>query len=292
MNRTLTWLSVVTCAAVLAALSNGCGSSTPASNGKAGHGGGTAGTSSAGAGGGSAGATAGSGGDNGNAGATAGSAGGAAGAAGGTAGAAGGAAGAAGGTAGAAGGAAGAAGGTAGAAGGTAGAGGNKDGGMDSPVDSAGNGDTKADTSADTAEVAAIPCVNGGDCTGAPDNFACSITRTCRRNQEQACFCAPNNKIACEPCDVIDAGTDAGTDAEADAGSDAGADAGDAGTALPACPANVMSGTTTCDTAGDRCAHGACTAQGRQPECICINFGAAAGSTRWFCNNAFTTVCQ
>jgi hypothetical protein len=264
---------MLSCAVILAACSVGCGSSSPANNsGKAGHGGNAGG--SAGAAGSTAGATAGAGGaagDNGMAGATAGASGataGAGGMAGGTAGAAGGTAGAAGGTAGAT------AGNDGGAAGATAGNTGND----------GGNGDAKTD-------VANITCVAGGDCTGAPADFTCSITRTCRRNQEQACFCAPNNKIACEPCDTVDAGTDAGSGTDG-----GGADAGgaDAGASDPACPAGVVSGTTACDTAVDgRCTHGACnTTTHRQPECICVAFGAGGGNARWFCNNAITQICQ
>jgi hypothetical protein len=269
---------VLGCAVILAACSVGCGGSSPATKtGNGGHGGSAGG--SAGAGGstaGSGGSAAGSGGaaagDNGGGGSTAGSGGA-------TAGSGGAAAGSGGATAGSGGAAAGSGGATAGSGGATAGSDG---GAADKPNDS-GNSDTN------NAETPTIACVNGGDCTGAPADFTCSITRTCRRNQEQACFCAPNNKIACEPCDTVDAGTDAG------GGNDAGADAGaDAGVSDPACPNNVVSGTTACDTATDgRCTHGACnTTTHRQPECICIAFGAGGGNARWFCNNAITQMCQ
>ena len=258
MTRTTTWLSVLSCAAVLAACSVGCGGTSPAgkSDGGAGKGG------SGGATAGSAGATAGSGGgaagDNGTAGATAGSGGATGGSGGGTAG------------------------GTAGSDGGTAGAAGTTtDGGnSDTPVDSSGSPDSGSDTKADTAEVAPTPCVSGGDCSD--QMFTCSITRACRKNQEQFCFCAPNNKIACEPCDVVDAGVDASADASADSGTDAG-------NVVPACPTNVNSFNTACDTVGDRCTMGACnTTTHRQQECSCFALGN--NDARWICGG-FTMMC-
>jgi hypothetical protein len=275
MTRTTTWLSTLSCAVILAACSVGCGSSGPANNtGKAGHGGnagggaGAGGTGTAGSGS-TAGAGGGTAGDNGTAGAGGSAAGtaGSGGSAGGTAGAAGGTAGAAGGTAGAGGGTAGAGGGT---AGGTAGTGNNDGGNMDSK--------------SDTAEVAQIMCVAGGDCTGAPANFTCTITRTCRRNQEQDCYCDPNNKIACEACDTIDAGTDAGMDAGVDSGTDAGS-------AIPACPGNINSFNTMCDNAGDRCTMGTCnTTTHRQAACACLPFSAT--NNRWVCGGGFSVMCQ
>jgi hypothetical protein len=262
MTRTTTWLSVLSCAAVLAACSVGCGGTSPAgkSDGGAGKGG------SGGATAGSAGATAGSGGgaagDNGTAGATAGSGGGTGGATAGSGGSAGGA--------------------TAGSGGSTAGAAGTTtDGGNpDTAVDSSGSTDAGSDTKADTAEVAPTPCVSGGDCSD--QTFTCSITRTCRKNQEEFCFCAPNNKVACEPCDVVDAGVDASTDASADSGTDAG-------NVVPACPTNVNSFNTACDTVGDRCTMGACnTTTHRQQECSCFALGN--NNARWICGG-FTTMC-
>jgi hypothetical protein len=256
MTRT-SWLYALSCAAVLgAALSiAGCGSSPTASgkDGGAGHGG---------SGGGSAGATAGA---TGSAGAT------------GTAGA----------TAGTGGGTAGTGCGTAGTGGGTAGTGtaGATDGGPDVAADT--KTDTATDLKTDTStDGPPTPCVSGGTCTD--QDFACTITRTCRRNEEQVCFCAPNNKIACEPCDTIDAGTDANM--STDAGSDAGTDSGtDAGTALAMCPANVMNRNTTCTTNAVRCTTGTCNATTHtEPSCICVVNGNSAG--RWFCG--FSTRCQ
>jgi hypothetical protein len=180
--------------------------------------------------------------------------------------------------AGADGGAAGAAGGAAGAAGGgAAGAAGTTDGGMD----------TKTDGSADAADVAPTPCVSGGTCSDPA--FTCSIARTCRRNQEQFCFCAPNNKIACEPCDTTDAGTDASGDASTDASGDASGDASDAGNTLDPCPANASNPATTCDVNGDRCAQGACnTNNHRQQVCVCVVFNGNTG--RYFCG--LSAMCQ
>jgi hypothetical protein len=266
MTRTTAWLSFISCAALLAAVSiGGCGSSTPANNGKGGSGGSRDGGAGAG---GAGGGTAGAAGDNGIAGSTAGSDGGVAGAAGGTAGADGGTAGAAGGTDG----------GTAGAAGATT------DGGSDvaSDVKSEAGGDTASDMSSD---VPPTPCVEGGSCSS---DFSCSITRTCRRNQEQLCFCAPNGKIACEPCDTTDAGTDAGSDAGGDAGADAGTDGGGTDGGIAMCPANVISGTTACSTALDRCAATACT-NNRQRTCVCFNPAGGDNANHWYCQN---TRCQ
>src|SRR5450432_3796991 len=268
MTRTK-WLSAFSCAAVLgAALSiAGCGSSPTASgkDGGAGHGGSDGGTAGA-----TAGAT-GSAGNTGSAGATAGTGGGTAGA---TAGTGGGTAGATAGTGG-------------GTAGAMAGAGGNKDGGMDLAADTKTDTatDVKTDTSIDVStDVPPTPCVSGGTCTD--QDFACTITRTCRRNQEQVCFCAPNNKIACEPCDAIDAGTDANTDAGTDAGADGGTDAG---TCLAMCPANVMNRNTTCFFFNTTGTTGTCNATTHtEPSCICVVNGNNAG--RWFCG--FNTRCQ
>jgi hypothetical protein len=263
MNRsTAAWLSVVSCAVILAAWSAGCGGGSPAPGGKAGsggHGGSTAGAS------GQAGGTAGA------AGSTAGAGGGEAGAAGGTAGAAGSAAGSDGGAAGS----------TAGAGGGAAGSTAGSDGGTDVAMDT--KADAEGDSKADTAEVAPTPCVSGGTCSD--QNFTCSISRTCRRNQEQFCFCAPNNKIACEPCDTPDAGEDAGNDASTDASTDSGTDAGNA---LPACPANASNPNTTCDTNGDRCAQSACSNNHRQQVCVCVVFNGNTG--RYFCG--LSAMCQ
>jgi hypothetical protein len=262
MTRTTTWLAALSCAVLLACFSQGCGGSSPASNGKGGNGGSKAGnTGSSGASGnaGSSGAgttgNPGTSGDNGTAGSTAGTGGGSGGSTAGTGGGSGGS--------------------TAGTGGGTAGT---TDAGMDT------SGDT-SDAKSDTAEVAATPCVAGGTCSD--QTFTCSITRTCRRNQEQFCFCAPNNKIACEPCDTVDAGTDAGSDAGTDASTDSGTDAG---TALAACPANVNNPNTTCDTNNDRCAQSACNATThRQQVCACIVFGNN-NTGRWFCGA--TARCQ
>src|SRR5450432_1165951 len=246
MTRTI-WLSAFSCAAVLgAALSIAGCGSSPTASGKDG------GAGHGGSDGGTAGATAGatgSAGNTGSAGATAGTGGGTAGA--------------------------------------TAGAGGNKDGGMDLAADTKTDTatDVKTDTSIDVStDVPPTPCVSGGTCTD--QDFACTITRTCRRNQEQVCFCAPNNKIACEPCDAIDAGTDANTDAGTDAGADGGTDAG---TGLAMCPANVMNRNTTCTTNATRCTTGTCNATTHtEPSCICVVNGNNAG--RWFCG--FNTRCQ
>ena len=202
MTRTTTWLSMLSCAVIVAACSIGCGSSGPSGGGKAGHGG--------------------------------------------------------------------SAGGGAGAGGGTAGTGNNDGGNMDSKADS--------------AEVN-IACVAGGDCTGAPVDFQCTISRTCRVRQVQYCFCAPNNKIACEPCDTVDAGADASVDAGTDSGTDGGS-------GLPACPANANNPNTTCDTNGQTCALGACNASThRQQECVCVKFGISNANSRYICYTAAMT-CQ
>jgi hypothetical protein len=245
MTRTslTSWLSALSCAALLAAIS-GCGSSGPANKtGNAGTNGGDAAAGSTGSGG-SGGGTGGSTTDaSGQAGATAGSGGATAG----SGGATGGAGGATGGTDG------GAAGATGGADGGTAGAGGNSDAGADVPP---------------------TPCVSGGDCSG---DFSCSITRTCNRNQEQLCFCAPNGKIACEPCEAADAGADAGPDGST---GDAGGTT-DGGVAM--CPANVMTRVTACATANARC-QGTCTNM-RQDTCLCFNPPGGDNANHWYCTN-------
>jgi len=244
MTRT-SWLSALTCTALLAAIS-GCGSSTPANKtGNAGTNGGDAAAGSTGTAG-SGGATGGSGGDtSGQAGATAGSGGATAGSGGATAGSGGA---------------------TAGSGGATAGS----DGGA------AGAGGTNGDGSTDTPPPA---CVAGNAC---PTDFTCQISRTCRANQEELCFCDPDNKIACESCSPDnDGGADGG-------GTDAGADAGtDGGTGLAMCPANVNNHNTTCDKNAERCAETTCSAAHRQMSCICVVTGA---SGRWFCG--FTTTCQ
>ena len=169
--------------------------------------------------------------------------------------------------------AAGSGGATAGSGGATAGSGGATAGSGGTKADG-GTAGAKADAGTDTGtDATPTPCVLGGTCS---QDFTCTMTRTCRRNEEQFCFCDPNNKIACEACDTIDAGTDGG-------GTDAGVDSGtDAGAGLPMCPANVMNRNTTCTTFNERCAVDACTNR-RQEQCLCVMFG---NTGRWFCNQA------
>ncbi|HEV3031345.1 MAG TPA: hypothetical protein VG319_06860 [Polyangia bacterium] len=238
MIRKTTWLSTFSCAVILAAI-GGCGSSSPATTGKGGSGGSNDGAAGSGGTGGATSDASGQAGSNDDA-----------------------AAGSGGATAGSGGATAGSGGATAGSGGATAGAGGH--------AGTGGAGGTKADAGTDTGtDATPTPCVLGGTC---PADFTCTMTRACRRNQEQFCFCDPNNKIACEACDTVDAGTDGG-----------GADAGtDAGAGIPMCPANVMNRNTTCTTFNERCAVNACTNH-RQEQCLCVMFG---NMSRWFCNAA------
>jgi len=233
MTRTTTWLSVLSCAVILAACSVGCGSSSPANNtGKAGHGG-NAGGGSAGSTGGNTGGGGSAAGDNGSAGAAAGDNGGggsAAGAGGSAAGSGGSAAGSGGGTAGA----------TAGSDGGTAGATAGSDGGAaDKPADS---GNTDSSTDVPTAV-----CGNANTCyeNGSTCETACSAN-----GRSSFCLCydpvgGPTRleyqcfaNVSCTP---PDAGTsnDAGT---TDAGTDAGA-------GIATCTAGIMTG-DACSTDG------------------------------------------
>lgn len=236
MTRKTTWLSTFSCAVLLAAI-GGCGSSSPANTGKGGSGGSQDGAAGSGGTGGATSDASGQAGSNDDA-----------------------ATGSGGATAGSGGATAGSAGATAGSGGATAGSGGA----------TAGAGGAKADAGTDTGtDATPTPCVLGGTCA---QDFTCTMTRACRRNQEQFCFCDPNNKIACEACDTIDGGTDGG-------GGDAGTDAG---TGIPMCPANVMNRNTTCTTFNERCAVNACTNR-RQDQCLCVMFGNMG---RWFCNQA------
>jgi hypothetical protein len=222
---------------MLAVFLAGCGSSSPAANGKAGNDGGSdTATGAAGATAGITGTT-GAGGDNGSGGAAAGAGGASAGAGGSSAGTAGGAGG---GTAGTGTGAAGTSGlaGNGGAGGGSAGT---------------GAGGAKADGGTDAA---ATPCTVGSMCA---DGFTCTNVRACGPNREQFCFCDPNGKVACEGCSAVDGGT--GTDA---------------GATLKACPANVTNRNATCTMNEERCAETACT-NGHQDECICAVFSGATG---------------
>jgi hypothetical protein len=254
MTRTTTWLSVLSCAVILAACSVGCGGSSPAKNtGKGGQGGH--------AGGGSAGST-------GTAGAAAGDTG-SAGAAGGdtgSAGAAGGDTGSAGSAAGSGGSAAGSTG-SAGAAAGSTGSAGMDGGAADKPADS-GNTDSNADVPTAVCGSANACYENGSTCETPCNSNGRSSFCLCYDpaggpvRLEYQCF--PN--VSCTP---PDAGTsnDAGT---SDAGTDAGA-------GIATCTAGIMTGDacTTDGGLGGIC-NTACT-NNMQRTCTC-------GRNGWRCS--------
>lgn len=261
MTRTTAWLSVVSCAALLAAVSmGGCGSSTPASNGKGGNGGNHDGAAGAG------GSAPGAGGDNGAAGSAAG-----AGGDNGTAGAAGGAAGAAGGAAGA----------TAGAGGGSAGA---TDGGSDATGDTkADGGDAASDmSSTESGSDAAAPiCGDGNLCT--ENGTTCETD--CVRGRQSFCLCfdpAGGPARLEYQCfmNVVCTNPDAGTDGGSDAGNstDAGnTDAGnDGGSIISTCPAGIATGDACSADAGIQLCETTCT-NNVQRTCTC-------GRAGWRCS--------
>jgi hypothetical protein len=110
------------------------------------------------------------------------------------------------------------------------------------------------------------PCTPGVACT---DGQSCTTSMRCPNNRERACFCSPNNVLACEACQEVDAGTDAGPAVD--------------GGVVMACPSGVSKG-TACADEGTFCS--ATCSNGQAQTCFCTTpMGGRPDSaaTTWNC---------
>jgi hypothetical protein len=109
------------------------------------------------------------------------------------------------------------------------------------------------------------------------DGQSCSTAMGCGANRERACFCDPNNQLACETCEVPDAGSTGAGGAGGAGGTGGATDGGAAG----ACPSGVMSG-MACSMQNQFCT--ATCAGGQRQTCFCTRTGGRdGGSTSWNC---------
>jgi hypothetical protein len=109
-----------------------------------------------------------------------------------------------------------------------------------------------------------ITCNPGVACT---DGQSCTTSMRCPNNRERACFCSPNNVLACEACQEVDAGTDAAPVAD--------------GGVIMACASGITKG-TACSDEGTFCS--AMCSNGQTQACFCTRMGRQDGGTmEWNC---------
>jgi hypothetical protein len=109
-----------------------------------------------------------------------------------------------------------------------------------------------------------LTCQAGASCSGAQ---TCSTTTGCRPGTQNVCFCDPNGQLACQGCEMSDAGSDASNDAGGGTG----------------CPTNANG--TSCTTSMAFCQHTCANNSMEVCRCRAATGGSDAGMA-WQCFNA------